>query len=257
MTAAFRSSTDNPLLLANESNVDASQAAELFSDESFQAFVSTPMMRLPCAVTGAEFVSFSRGHPPTHAEQQQLRLARDSISDLTVSVDSFRANDSTNDIDHTNNNNNNNDVDDNSSTDRVSTVQVADHRTTLMIKNIPNKFTQSVLRSEIATFSDGRYDFLYLPIDFMNRCNLGYAFVNLISHLDVLQFHHNLHGRAWSTFNSSKICELAYARIQSKQNLIAPKKTTSTSLRQRQRHYVNVNVMTSTSLRRHFYVTCT
>jgi len=55
----------------------------------------------------------------------------------------------------------------------------------------------------------------------MNRCNLGYAFVNLISHLDVLQFHHNLHGRAWSTFNSSKICELAYARIQGKQNLIA------------------------------------
>jgi len=34
-----------------------------------------------------------------------------------------------------------------------------DCRTTLMIKNFPNKFTQSVLRSEIATFSDGRYDF--------------------------------------------------------------------------------------------------
>jgi len=35
-----------------------------------------------------------------------------------------------------------------------------------MIKNIPNKYTQKALLQEINENHIGKYDFLYLPIDF-------------------------------------------------------------------------------------------
>ena len=41
-----------------------------------------------------------------------------------------------------------------------------DRRTTLMLKNIPNKYYQKSLLQEIDMKHKGRYDFLYLPMDF-------------------------------------------------------------------------------------------
>lgn len=41
-----------------------------------------------------------------------------------------------------------------------------DTRTTIMIKNIPNKYTQKMLLQAIDKKFYGTYDFLYLPIDF-------------------------------------------------------------------------------------------
>ena len=54
-----------------------------------------------------------------------------------------------------------------------------DKRTTLMIKNIPNKYTQKMLLATIDEHFHGTYDFFYLPIDFKNKCNVGYAFINM------------------------------------------------------------------------------
>lgn len=42
----------------------------------------------------------------------------------------------------------------------------SDKRTTLMIKNIPNKYTQRMLLQTIDIQFKGTYDFFYLPIDF-------------------------------------------------------------------------------------------
>jgi hypothetical protein len=64
--------------------------------------------------------------------------------------------------------------------DRFCLITGEDRRTTLMIKNIPNKYTQKMLLATIDESFKGQYDFFYLPIDFKNKCNVGYAFINMV-----------------------------------------------------------------------------
>ncbi|XP_058757243.1 protein MEI2-like 1 [Vicia villosa] len=96
-----------------------------------------------------------------------------------------------------------------------------DNRTTLMIKNIPNKYTSKMLLTAIDESCRGAYDFLYLPIDFKNKCNVGYAFINMIEPAQIVPFHQAFNGKKWEKFNSEKVAVLAYARIQGKSALIA------------------------------------
>ncbi|XP_062091511.1 protein MEI2-like 1 [Humulus lupulus] len=96
-----------------------------------------------------------------------------------------------------------------------------DSRTTLMIKNIPNKYTSKMLLAAIDEYCRGTYDFLYLPIDFKNKCNVGYAFINMIDPREIIPFYQAFNGKKWEKFNSEKVASLAYARIQGKSALIA------------------------------------
>ncbi|KAF3589749.1 hypothetical protein F2Q69_00028305 [Brassica cretica] len=96
-----------------------------------------------------------------------------------------------------------------------------DSRTTLMIKNIPNKYTSKMLLAAIDEKNQGTYNFLYLPIDFKNKCNVGYAFINMLSPDLIIPFYEAFNGKKWEKFNSEKVASLAYARIQGKTALIA------------------------------------
>ncbi|XP_044492912.1 protein MEI2-like 4 isoform X2 [Mangifera indica] len=96
-----------------------------------------------------------------------------------------------------------------------------DSRTTLMIKNIPNKYTSKMLLAAIDEQCRGTYDFIYLPIDFKNKCNVGYAFINMINPRQIIPFYQAFNGKKWEKFNSEKVASLAYARIQGKAALIA------------------------------------
>ncbi|GLT26307.1 hypothetical protein SLA2020_013880 [Shorea laevis] len=96
-----------------------------------------------------------------------------------------------------------------------------DIRTTLMIKNIPNKYTSKMLLAAIDENHRGTFDFLYLPIDFKNKCNVGYAFINMISPSHIISFYQAFNGKKWEKFNSEKVASLAYARIQGKAALVA------------------------------------
>ncbi|CAK9269488.1 unnamed protein product [Sphagnum jensenii] len=100
-------------------------------------------------------------------------------------------------------------------------------RTTLMIKNIPNKYSQAMLLQlldrhclhsnsnlEDPNEPPSAYDFVYLPIDFKNRCNLGYAFVNFTSVEATRRLYKAFHAQQWEAFNSRKICQVTYARVQ-------------------------------------------
>ncbi|KAL4169046.1 hypothetical protein KRP22_009975 [Phytophthora ramorum] len=96
-----------------------------------------------------------------------------------------------------------------------------DRRTTLMIRNIPNKYTQQMLLAEINRNHRGNYDFFYLPIDFKNKCNMGYAFINFIDAAHIEAFHNEFDGQKWTNFNSEKVCAISYARLQGKQAMVA------------------------------------
>ncbi|XP_022850003.1 protein MEI2-like 5 isoform X1 [Olea europaea var. sylvestris] len=100
-------------------------------------------------------------------------------------------------------------------------VSGEDSRTTLMIKNIPNKYTSKMLLAAIDETHKGTYDFLYLPIDFKNKCNVGYAFINMVSPSHIITFHEAFNGKRWEKFNSEKIASLTYARIQGQAALVS------------------------------------
>merc|ERR1712023_628355 len=55
-----------------------------------------------------------------------------------------------------------------------------ENRTTIMVRNIPNKYSRQMLLDEVNLNHEGTYDFFYLPIDFKNRCNVGYCFINFL-----------------------------------------------------------------------------
>jgi hypothetical protein len=89
--------------------------------------------------------------------------------------------------------------------------------TTLMIRNIPNLYTRSMLMEELDSLNfNQEYDFIYLPIDKSTQWNVGYAFVNFVSSsaamrcINVMpnyQFHCFEHG-------SNKVAQISIAHIQ-------------------------------------------
>lgn len=82
----------------------------------------------------------------------------------------------------------------------------ADGRTTVMLRNIPNKYCQRYLLRHFASRGlDGEFDFVYLPIDFRSRCNLGYAFVNVLRPEAVAAFHAEYHGLQWEAASCTKV----------------------------------------------------
>jgi hypothetical protein len=62
-------------------------------------------------------------------------------------------------------------------------------KTTVMLRNIPNKYTRRMLLDRLIEGGfEGTFDFLYLPIDVRNLCNMGYAFVNFFNPAVVVQY---------------------------------------------------------------------
>lgn len=95
--------------------------------------------------------------------------------------------------------------------------------TTLMIRNVPNRYDRWTLMQELDELGfRGKYDFLYLPIDNATRWNVGYAFVNFDEPKDAHECMLTLDGHQFFRYRSSKkrVAQVSVAHIQGlEQNL--------------------------------------
>ncbi|KAH7349553.1 RNA recognition motif 2-domain-containing protein [Plectosphaerella cucumerina] len=100
----------------------------------------------------------------------------------------------------------------------------------IMLRNIPNKVDQAMLKRIVDESSWGKYDFMYLRIDFANDCNVGYAFINFVDPLDIIDFVNARGNQRWNCFKSDKVAEISYATIQGKDCLVQKFRNSSVML---------------------------
>merc|ERR1712136_690552 len=89
-----------------------------------------------------------------------------------------------------------------------------DRPTTAILRNIPNAFSSSMLLDLLDTHGfRARYNYIYLPVGFLDGKNLGYSFVNFLSHEDALDFTEAFNGfSAWGT--GEKSGSVSWSQVQ-------------------------------------------
>ncbi|CAE6953210.1 mei2 [Symbiodinium sp. CCMP2456] len=84
--------------------------------------------------------------------------------------------------------------------------------TTIMLRNLPTRFSQETMLQLLNDNGfQAKYDFVYLPMDFRNGTNLGYAFVNTLTHQDALAAMEVFQGYAGWGQEGDKSCEVSWA----------------------------------------------
>lgn len=89
--------------------------------------------------------------------------------------------------------------------------------TTLMIRNVPNRYTRDTLMRELDELGfAGAYDFVYLPVDSVTRCNVGYAFVNFEDPGEAARCQDTLQGYQFMWYRTWKrrVAHVSVAHIQ-------------------------------------------
>lgn len=102
-----------------------------------------------------------------------------------------------------------------------------DLRSTVMIRNIPRCFSQTQLMEIIRLrFGVEPFDFLYLPLDLVNRVNVGYVFINFESSDAVIRCLRLFNGKTWRAIvaaagmpsvddsEMTKVARVSFARMQ-------------------------------------------
>jgi len=85
---------------------------------------------------------------------------------------------------------------------------------TLMLKNIPNKYRPDQMLEEFRGWRQC-IDFFYMPIDFKNGCNLGYAFVNFHDVAAAEKFRAHFHDTVLPLHQQTgKVLSVSEARVQ-------------------------------------------
>ncbi|ORY76001.1 RNA recognition motif 2-domain-containing protein, partial [Leucosporidium creatinivorum] len=96
-----------------------------------------------------------------------------------------------------------------------------DVRTTIMLKNIPNKLGDVEVMRFIEEVAGQCWDVVYVRQDWKTGLNVGYGFINFIDTASLLRFAQARIGTRWNLCGSDKLCIASYANIQGKASLIA------------------------------------
>jgi len=87
--------------------------------------------------------------------------------------------------------------------------------TCLMVRNIHNKYTQRMLVQDFKRAGfHSTYDFLYVPVDFNSRLNVGYFFINFEEPRFAHQFVRRFHGHKLTAFTTNKSFNIGIANLQ-------------------------------------------
>jgi len=88
--------------------------------------------------------------------------------------------------------------------------------TTVMIRNLPNKYTQRRMLDVLIDPAHriGKFNYLYMPMDLRHKCNVGYGFINFRKPVDALDFKNRFCGFKLPDTNSKKVFEVSFAKTQ-------------------------------------------
>jgi RNA recognition motif-containing protein len=113
--------------------------------------------------------------------------------------------------------------------------------TSVMLRNIPNKYTRAML---IDSLKDEDFDVskhcnnLYLPMDTGSGCNLGFCFLNFHTHDKATEFMKQMEGVRLPSAGSRKVCSVVWANRQGvfggngvEESLLSPETATPSQLR--------------------------
>jgi hypothetical protein len=80
------------------------------------------------------------------------------------------------------------------------------NKTTVVAKNFPSEYTKSMVLEllEESGFR-GKYDFVYLPVDFTSQRSFGYAFINFVTHANALHFGELFNGFSYWAVRSDHV----------------------------------------------------
>merc|ERR1719316_1102399 len=84
-----------------------------------------------------------------------------------------------------------------------------------MVRNIPSRYTVEEFVSEMLNKDfRGLFDYLYMPMDFKTKRNKGYAFVNLVSPANALEFFQEFNGMQLPKYPTQKTLQITVATTQ-------------------------------------------
>jgi hypothetical protein len=90
-----------------------------------------------------------------------------------------------------------------------------------MIRNLPKSMGQQELFSRFRVQLEEGVDFIYMPYDANKNCNFGYVFLQATSKEKVGGLYRFFQGRSFNGETGVKACQVAYARLQGKNQFIA------------------------------------
>jgi len=94
----------------------------------------------------------------------------------------------------------------------VDGTELCEERTTVMFRNVPNDYTRDTLMKMLDEEGfEGKYNFIYLPVDFRSKSGFGYAFINLVDGKVAEEFKQTFNGfQKWS-MPSQKVAEVTWS----------------------------------------------